>query len=113
MSICCTFCSAEEAKFKCSRCNIARYCNKECQSQNWKSHKIICVPNKAGSGDKKKTPKVRGNVGVGEERNNPPMQSDDFLFSIGGQNFGLNDLAGAIINRNNKDYRGPQGERYI
>jgi hypothetical protein len=41
------------------------------------------------------------------------MQSDDFLFSIGGQNFGLNDLAGAIINRNNKDYRGPQGERYI
>ncbi len=63
MSICCTFCSAEEAKFKCSRCNIARYCNQECQSQDWKSHKTICfVPNKAGSRDKTGTPKVRNGM---------------------------------------------------
>ena len=88
MSICCTFCSAEDAKFKCSRCNTARYCNRGCQSQDWESHKTICfVPNKAGSGDKTSAPKARGNVGVGEKMNDSPrngirMQCEEFFLGL-------------------------------
>ena len=26
----------------CSRCNVVKYCRKECQQQNWKEHKKIC-----------------------------------------------------------------------
>jgi tetratricopeptide (TPR) repeat protein len=29
-------------KFTCSRCNMARYCSRECQVKNWKAHKTFC-----------------------------------------------------------------------
>jgi hypothetical protein len=32
-----------EAKLKCSKCKIARYCCKECQVTHWKDHKAHCV----------------------------------------------------------------------
>ena len=29
--------------FKCSRCQVARYCSKECQTKDWKDgHKVAC-----------------------------------------------------------------------
>jgi hypothetical protein len=27
---------------KCSKCKTARYCSKECQNQDWHSHKTVC-----------------------------------------------------------------------
>jgi len=30
-------------KFKCFRCNFARYCCAECQKANWNAHKLICA----------------------------------------------------------------------
>ena len=27
---------------RCSRCNIERYCSKECQKLRWKIHKLYC-----------------------------------------------------------------------
>ena len=35
------------AKLMCSRCNVARYCNVQCQKEHWKIHKKICVSKKA------------------------------------------------------------------
>ncbi len=43
----CSFCSADKAGLKCSRCLKARYCNRECQVSHWKTHKIACVSYKA------------------------------------------------------------------
>ncbi len=28
--------------FTCSRCNMARYCSRECQVKNWKAHETFC-----------------------------------------------------------------------
>lgn len=28
---------------RCSRCNIARYCSRECQKEDWKEHKKRCI----------------------------------------------------------------------
>jgi hypothetical protein len=36
----CNLCGSK-AKFACP-CNMARYCSKECQRKDWKSHKTIC-----------------------------------------------------------------------
>lgn len=36
---------AKTASFKlCSRCQIARYCSRECQLQDWPTHKQTCLP---------------------------------------------------------------------
>jgi hypothetical protein len=37
----CALCK-ESAKFKCSRCNVVRYCTAECQRADWARHKIEC-----------------------------------------------------------------------
>ena len=28
---------------KCSKCRAARYCGKECQVLDWKTHKVVCT----------------------------------------------------------------------
>ncbi|KAK7546391.1 hypothetical protein IWX49DRAFT_645328 [Phyllosticta citricarpa] len=33
---------ADKEMAKCSRCNFARYCSKECQREGWKRHKKVC-----------------------------------------------------------------------
>ncbi|GAQ81037.1 hypothetical protein KFL_000690170 [Klebsormidium nitens] len=34
----------EPAFQKCSRCNSAHYCGRECQKIHWKDHKLVCLP---------------------------------------------------------------------
>lgn len=34
---------------KCSRCQMAKYCSKECQTSDWKSHKLVCKRIKKGA----------------------------------------------------------------
>ncbi len=29
---------------KCARCRSVSYCNRECQTKDWKSHKSVCLP---------------------------------------------------------------------
>ena len=33
----------KETLFRCARCQIARYCSKECQMSDWKQHKLECL----------------------------------------------------------------------
>jgi hypothetical protein len=43
----CDQCHAiHEKLFKCSRCNGALYCSRECQKTAWKLHKAVCIINK-------------------------------------------------------------------
>ncbi|XP_059800385.1 zinc finger MYND domain-containing protein 10 isoform X2 [Hypanus sabinus] len=37
----CGFCGAEAAK-RCSRCQVERYCSRECQVKHWPKHKKAC-----------------------------------------------------------------------
>ena len=40
----CNTCYITSKQMKvCSRCNIIRYCSRECQSQDWSNHKLICI----------------------------------------------------------------------
>ena len=36
-------CASEEASSVCSRCQVVRYCSRECQLADWKAHKPACV----------------------------------------------------------------------
>jgi hypothetical protein len=36
-------CASEEASSMCSRCQVVRYCSRECQRTDWKAHKPVCV----------------------------------------------------------------------
>jgi MinD superfamily P-loop ATPase len=40
----CRFCGQSDSRFKCSKCDKAKYCSKECQTSDWKllKHKLIC-----------------------------------------------------------------------
>jgi hypothetical protein len=40
----CVSCAEENASLHCSKCKIANYCNKECQTKDWGIHKLICGP---------------------------------------------------------------------
>ncbi|KAF2177628.1 hypothetical protein K469DRAFT_507433, partial [Zopfia rhizophila CBS 207.26] len=37
----CSHCG-RDASLKCGRCKVHVYCNKECQKEDWKTHKAIC-----------------------------------------------------------------------
>ena len=32
----------KDGKLRCGRCKIVRYCSRECQRDEWRSHKLIC-----------------------------------------------------------------------
>ena len=36
----CSYCGESNPPSNCSRCKAARYCNRECQSLDWRRHKI-------------------------------------------------------------------------
>ncbi len=40
----CRFCGKSDAKFRCGKCKISRYCCKECQTDDWTilNHKFVC-----------------------------------------------------------------------
>lgn len=38
----CTNCGSVGPTKRCSRCQSANYCSKDCQRQHWKIHKVIC-----------------------------------------------------------------------
>jgi hypothetical protein len=42
-SRCCTCGEVKQKIFCCSRCKVASYCSKECQTEHWKDHKLNCV----------------------------------------------------------------------
>lgn len=39
----CTHCGASVKLLRCAGCQSAHYCNKECQSLDWKNHKKVCA----------------------------------------------------------------------
>ena len=45
MEFTCSLCGKEEEKKMkiCMICNVARYCNKKCQREDWKNHKNHCT----------------------------------------------------------------------
>jgi len=38
----CVYCKKTQGKSKCGKCHVMRYCSKECQVADWKTHKQIC-----------------------------------------------------------------------
>lgn len=38
----CLFCKTKNSRFLCKSCNVADYCSKECQKNDWKRHHKIC-----------------------------------------------------------------------
>jgi hypothetical protein len=36
-------CASEEASSACARCQVVRYCSRECQRTDWKAHKPACT----------------------------------------------------------------------
>lgn len=40
----CRLCKKDSENNRCSRCDIACYCSKECQLIDWPSHKTMCIP---------------------------------------------------------------------
>jgi hypothetical protein len=38
----CCFCETPDAHNKCAKCGVARYCDRECQSADWKEHQKTC-----------------------------------------------------------------------
>lgn len=44
MATSCSLCKMGGAALRCTRCKVAHYCNKDCQSAHWKAHKPGCKP---------------------------------------------------------------------
>jgi uncharacterized C2H2 Zn-finger protein len=42
---------------RCGRCQAARYCSRECQKQDWPSHKSVCARLSGGKGQAVSTKK--------------------------------------------------------
>ena len=42
MECACAFCGARRPQKKCGRCKAVRYCNEECQTADWGSHRQFC-----------------------------------------------------------------------
>ena len=42
LSHCCWSCSASPATYTCTKCMEARYCDRKCQTEHWRSHKPKC-----------------------------------------------------------------------
>ena len=36
----CAYCGESDPPCKCSKCKTAKYCNRSCQSKDWKRHKV-------------------------------------------------------------------------
>ena len=43
MSDCCKWCEASPVVLRCSRCLLVKYCNDDCQRQDWRKHKPHCI----------------------------------------------------------------------
>ena len=41
---CATCYEVDVEVLQCARCKITNYCSKECQTKDWKSHKVLCSP---------------------------------------------------------------------
>ena len=39
---CARFGCLKEGKMRCGRCKVVRYCSRECQRDEWRSHKLLC-----------------------------------------------------------------------
>jgi len=42
VSDCCKWCEASPVVLGCSKCQLVKYCNQDCQRQDWKKHKPRC-----------------------------------------------------------------------
>jgi hypothetical protein len=40
----CSYCSNVSAASRCSRCCLVYYCSQSCQANDWKKHKLSCIP---------------------------------------------------------------------
>ena len=43
VSDCCKWCEASPVVLRCSRCLLVKYCDDDCQRQDWKKHKPHCI----------------------------------------------------------------------
>jgi hypothetical protein len=43
MSDCCKLCEASPVVLRCGRCLLVKYCDDDCQRQDWRRHKPHCI----------------------------------------------------------------------
>lgn len=41
-SLCCNLCGKLYARYRCSKCTSVYYCSEQCQTVDWKDHKLVC-----------------------------------------------------------------------
>jgi hypothetical protein len=46
LSTACNFCNIRDCKLQCSTCKMVKYCSRQCQKNDWKIHKQLCLPQK-------------------------------------------------------------------
>ena len=63
---------------KCSRCNYALYCNRECQKNHWESHKQMC--NRVSNGNLKIVTNQIGNMNVNDKKKEEKKEKDPKIY---------------------------------